>query len=355
VKTDKGLSSHKLLLTDVETTLELPGKVEWVLLNEGGSGFYRVRYPADLLEALTSNLGELSAIERFGLVSDTWAATVAGLTPLADFAMLARLFRDETDLSVWRALIGGLNYLDMIVTEAQRPFLARAVRDIAGPAAARLGWTARPGENELTRQLRATLIGVLGTIGEDPDIQTRAHEHYTEWSRNPAQADRDLLPALIGILAHSGDSARYQDFKKNFKSAPTPQEEQRYLFSLAGFRVPEVLRQTMEMTLSGEVRTQNAPFLMHSLLYNPVARYEAWEFVKKNWDQMVEKYPDSALPRMCEAVVGLLDCQDEVNAFFERHKPRLGNKIIDQHLERLAVAVEFRRREGNNIETVLRT
>jgi len=355
VKTDKGLSAHKLLLTDVATTLDLPGKVEWALLNEGGSGFYRVRYSADLLQALTGNLGELSAIERFGLVSDTWAATVAGLTPLADFANLARLFRNETDLSVWRALIGGFNYLDMIVSEAQRPFLARAVRDIAGPAAARLGWVARPGEDELTRQLRATLIGALGTLGEDPDVQTRAQELYAQWRRDPAKADRDLLPALIGILAHCGDSARYQDFKNTFKSARTPQEEQRYLFSLAGFRVPEVLRQTMEMTLNGEVRTQNAPFLMHSLLYNPVARYEAWEFVKKNWDKMIEKYPDSALPRMCEAVVGLLDCQDEVNAFFEQHKPRLGNKIIEQHLERLAVAVEFREREGNNIETVLRT
>jgi puromycin-sensitive aminopeptidase len=288
------------------------------------------------------------------LVSDTWAATVAGRTPLAEFVKMARLFRDETDLNVWRALLGAFNYLDIIVSEAQRPALARAVREIVGSAAARLGWTPKPGEDELQGQLRATLIGALGTLGDDPDVQSRARELYAAWQRDPSQADRDLSPALINIAAYTGDAARYQEFKKNFKSARTPQEEQRYLFSLASFRVPEALRQTMEMTLNGEVRTQNSPFLMHALLYNPTCRYEAWEYVKRNWETMVSRFPDSSMPRMCEAIVGLLDHQAEVNAFFEQHKPRLGSKLIDQHLERLSVAVEFRKREGAKLEATLK-
>ncbi|HLW71250.1 MAG TPA: M1 family metallopeptidase [Candidatus Binataceae bacterium] len=354
VRTDKGISTHRVLMTGAEATLELPGKVEWALVNENGSGFFRVRYAADLLHALTISRDQLQPIERFGLVSDTWAATVAGLTPLSDFLAMARLFRDETDLNVWRALLGAFNYLDMIVTDAQRAQLADAVRTIFGPAAARLGWQASSGDDELTRQLRGNLMSMLGTLGNDPAIQSKAAELYTEWDRNPASADRDLVPALIAILAHCGDAARYAEFKQHFKSARTPQEEQRYLFSLAGFPGIEVLRQTMAMTLNGEVRTQNAPFLMHSLLYNSTSRYEAWEFVRRNWDAMIDKYPDSALPRMCEAIVGLLDRQDEVNAFFEQHKVRLGGKIIDQHLERLAVAVEFRRREGAKLEASLR-
>jgi puromycin-sensitive aminopeptidase len=355
VRTDQGVSTHRVLMTGAEATLELPGKVEWALVNENGSGFFRVRYAPELLRALTKNPGQLQPIERFGLVSDTWAATVAGLTPLAEFVTMARLFRDENDLNVWRAILGAFNYLDMIVGDTQRPQLAEAVRAIVGPAADRLGWTARSEEDELTRQMRGTLMSALGTLGEDPAVHSKARELYDEWARNPAAADRDLVPALIGILAHCGDPARYQEFKGHFKSARTPQEEQRYLFSLAGFRDPGVLRDTMVMTLNGEVRTQNAPFLMHALLYNPAVRYEAWDFIRQNWDTMIDKYPDSALPRMCEAVVGLLDREAAVNAFFEQHKVRLGNKIIDQHLERLAVAVAFRRREGATLEKTLRS
>jgi len=353
VKTDRGEEAYRLLLIEGETTLDLPGKVEWSLVNEGGSGFFRVRYSAELLQALTADARRLKPIERFGLVSDMWAATVAGLKPLREFVAMARLFRDETDLNVWRALAGGFHYLDMIAGGPQRPALARAVRDVVGPAAARLGWKAAAGEDELTRQLRAMLLGILGTLGEEPEVQTRARELYAEWSRDVARADRDLMPQLITILAYTGDRARYQEFKQNFKNARTPQEEQRYLFSLANFRDLDLLRQTMEMTLNGEVRTQNAPFLMHSLRANPVSRYEAWDFVCKNWEVMMQKYPDSALPRMCEAVSGLLDRQQEVNAFFEQHKPRLGQKIIEQHLERLAVAVAFRDREGQNLTTTL--
>src|SRR5712691_7400652 len=219
VKTARGEEAHRRLLTTAETTLELPGKLEWALVNEGGSGFFRVRYSTELLQALIVNARQLKAIERFGLVSDTWAATVAGLKPLREFVAMALLFRDETDLNVWRALAAGFHYLDMIVGVAPRPALARAVRDVVGPAAARLGWQAAPGEDELTRQLRAMLLGILGTLGEDHEVQARARELYAEWGRDPARADRDLMPQLIGILAHTGDHARYQELKKNFKIA----------------------------------------------------------------------------------------------------------------------------------------
>ncbi|HXW84467.1 MAG TPA: ERAP1-like C-terminal domain-containing protein, partial [Candidatus Binataceae bacterium] len=338
--------SRKLVLNERESTIDLGGRVEWALLNEGGHGFYRVHYAPELLAALTGRLAELKPIERFALVSDTWSATVAGLGPLSEFMRMARLFTGETDINVWRAIIGAFNYLDMIVANADRPALAAAARSIIGPAAAKLGWEARKGESELERQLRGVLLGALGTVGNDPEVQRRAAELYARFEDNPARGDRDLGPALVNILAHAGDTRRYDEFKGKFKSARTPQEEQRYLFSLSSFRVPELLRRTMAMTLGAEVRTQNAPFLMHALMLNPAFRYEAWEFVRSNWDEMSRRYPDTTLPRMCEAVSALLDREDEVKSFFATHRIRLGGKIIDQHLERLAVAIEFRKREG---------
>ena len=354
-KTEKGAATHKTLLTSREQTLEMPGKAEWALLNEGGHGFYRVHYSPELLAAITKNLSALAPIERFGLVSDTWAATVAGLGPLSEFLKMARLFSAETDINVWRALVGAFAYLDMVAAESDRPALAAALRAIVGPTLARVGWTAKPGESELERQLRGTIVGALGTLGDDPEVQKHARELYARFEENPESADRDLVPPLVNILAHCGDAARYEEFKKKYKSPRTPQEEQRYMYSLAGFRDAALLRKTMEMTLDGQVRTQNSPYLMHSLLLNTASRYEAWDFVKAHWNTMVEKYPDNALPRMCEAVVGLLDREDEVKKFFAEHRIRLGGKIIDQHLERLSVAVGFRKREGANLSQTLKS
>ncbi len=52
--------------------------------------------------------------------------------------------------------------------------------------------------------------------------------------------------------------------------------------------------------------------------------------------------------------MSLLDREDEVKKFFAEHRVRLGGKIIDQHLERLSVAVGFRRREGKNLQVTLK-
>jgi puromycin-sensitive aminopeptidase len=353
-KTDHGLVTKKVLLSEGEATVELGAEVQWALLNEGGHGFYRVHYSPAMLAALPRQPGELAPIERFGLVSDTWAATVAGMGPLSEFIAMARMFSGENDLNVWRAMLGAFNYLDMIIADADRPALAAAVREIVGPAAARLGWDAKPAESELTRQLRGVLIGALGTLGDDREVQRRAAELYARFEDNPESADRDLAPALVAILAQAGDTKRYEEFLHKFKSARTPQEEQRYLFSLTGFRDQKLLGRTMAMALDGQVRTQNAPYLMHSLLLNPASRYAAWDFTRRNWEEMAKKYPDNALPRMCEAVVALLDREDEVKAFFATHRVRLGAKIIDQHLERLSVAVGFKNREGAKLAATLK-
>src|SRR3984893_2951593 len=353
-KTEKGVATQRMLLDGRETTLDLGGRAQWVLLNEGGHGFYRVRYAPDLLAALGRNRGELNPVERYALVSDSWAATVAGMMPLKEVLAMLPTMRDETDLNAWRAMLSPFNYLDIIVNDTERHALGAAIREIGGPAAARMGWDPRPGEDELTRQLRGMLLGALGTLGDDGEVQQRAAEIYARYLKDPASVDRDLVPPVIGILAYAGDRTRYEGFKQRFKSARTPQEEQRYLFSLANFHSPELLRATMEMTLNGEVRTQNAPYLMHSLLLNHTCRYEAWDFVKKHWEEMIRKFPDAALPRMCEAIVGLLDREAEVHEFFQAHRVRLGGKIIDQHLERLRVAVAFRRREGANLGATLK-
>ena len=88
-----------LLLTDRELRLAFSDDIEWAVVNAGGHGFYRVSYGRDLLGALKQGLQvNLSAVERFGLVNDSWAATLAGLTPLPEYLDLVDLLRDENDI-----------------------------------------------------------------------------------------------------------------------------------------------------------------------------------------------------------------------------------------------------------------
>jgi hypothetical protein len=205
----------------------------------------------------------------------------------------------------------------------------------------------------LDSQLRGDLIGALGTLAEDKACQVRARGLYSEYERDANAVDRNLVPALISIVAHTGTPEDYEKFYGKFKNAQTPQEEQRYLFALAGFRQPDLIDRTLWLTINGEVRTQNAPYLMRNILLNREARLKAWVFMKEHWDEMLRQYPDNSIPRMCEGIIGLAapELEADVRDFFARHPVKQGAKQLEQHLERLHIAVVCRERWKNFLRT----
>jgi puromycin-sensitive aminopeptidase len=351
---------QRFLLGEAEARLAVPGDFRAAVVNEGGHGFYRVWYAPRLLRAVLGLLPEgLSAIERFNLVNDCWAMVLAGLMPLADYLKLTARFRDERDKNVWAVLSGSLHTLNrLIAAEEDRPGLAALVRDRAGQAAAELGWAPRLdlGESELTQQLRGDLLRLLGTLGEDRGVQARAAEVYDEALRNPQAAEPNVLAAVVAILAHCGDEARYAEFLARFRAARTPQEEQRYLYALAGFRPPPLVRQTLERTLGGDIRKQDAPFVVRSLLWSIHGRCLAWAFFKENWERMNREFPVTGVRRLCEGVTGLTtaEWESEVHEFFRSRQVDLGGKTLEQYLEQLRIAVSLRQREGVVLREYLR-
>ena len=338
-------STERRLLAGSEARVPTPERLESVLVNDGGHGFYRVRYSGELLERLLGGLDRLGAIERFNLANDAWAVTVAGHMAVTDYLELTTRFRGERDRNVWSVLIASFSMLNRIVQSEQRPRLAALVRDRVGPIFAELGWTPRAGEDELTRQLRGDLVRVMGVLGDDRAVQARAAELY---HKGAADIDPNVLPAIIGVLAHAGDGARYDEFLKKFRSAATPQEEQRFLYALAAFRQRELLAQTLTRAINGEFRTQDAPFVVRSLLTSVYGRELAWEFVKTNWDTMERQYPKAGLRRLAEGVVGLAtpELERDVHAFFQARRPEFGGKTLEQYLEQLRIAVRLRERES---------
>ena len=339
---------ERVLLSEREARLRAGAGAEAIVVNAGGHGFYRVRYAPDLLDALLKRLETLAPIERFNLVNDAWALAVAGLMPLTAYLDLTARFRGERDRNVWSVLTASLYALNRVVEPGDRRRLEALVRDRAMPTFTALGWTPRAGEDELTRQLRGDLVRAIGVLGNDPGVQARATELYRAHVADPGAVDPNVLPALIAVLAYAGDAARYDEFLRRFRAATTPQEEQRYLYALAGFHDPALARQTLERLINGEVRTQDAPFVARGMLMSVDTREIAWEFVKAHWDTMDRLYPKHGMRRLAEGVTGLAtpELEADVRRFFDARKPQFGGKVLAQYLEQLHVAVTLRRREG---------
>ena len=351
----RGYVERRLLLDGDEATVALPTKADWIVVNSGGHGFYRVRYAPSLLKKLAGAVAKIAPIERFNLLSDAFALVQAGLMPAVDHLDLTARFTAETDRNVWTTLSTSFAYVNRLIGDELRGGLAALVRHRLGEKVSLLGWEVQEGETELDRQLRGDLVRTIGTLGDDAEIQARAREVYARYREDEGSVEANVLPAVIAVVAAAGGEPEYTEFRERFKSARTPQEEQRYLYALAGFRSPELLSRTLEMTLNGEIRSQDAPYVIRGLLGSVYGRGLAWDFVKQNWQAMARQYPESAYTRMFEGIAGLVgvEWERDARAFFADNKIDLGGRTLAQYLEQLRVAVAFQEREAEPLAAYL--
>ncbi|MFM7150069.1 MAG: M1 family aminopeptidase, partial [Gemmataceae bacterium] len=266
---------HRVLLRNEEARMPLPSGAKAVLVNEGSHGFYRVRYDNSLLDALLDRLPSLDASERFTLVNDLWAGVLAGMIPLTEFLERTRLFHGERDRLVWSALLNSQGLLLRLVDDGDRPALRSRIRALLRGAVADLGWQSRDGEDELRQQLRGDLLRAMGILGDDPAVQREAALVYTG-----GQAEANVHSAAVAILAHAGDAARYEEFQDRFRQSGTPQEEQRYLLALAGFRPAALVERTLQACRDGTIRNQDAPLVLRTMLQQVHSREATWQFLR---------------------------------------------------------------------------
>ncbi|MGB7052700.1 MAG: M1 family metallopeptidase, partial [Acidimicrobiales bacterium] len=325
------------------------------LVNAGGSGYYRVAYPSAVLTRLSSALGQLAPLERYNLVSDTWAAVLSGDGELGDFLHLAEslVATGEDDPSVWSVVTGAVWLTDRVVATGDRMVLTQAVRHLFTPLFERLTFDPRPDDGERTPALRASVIRTLGIIGDDPSVRAEAAARFARSDATPL--DPDIASAVLDVVADGGGTEEYGMFVARHLKPANPQEENRYLYALASFTDSELAAQTFDFALS-EVRTQNAPFLIQLLLANRVVGVETWPRLRDAWDTITGRFPSNIVPRMLDGVRGLCSppsLADEVTGFLETHPLVAGGRMVEQTLERLAVNVDFGRREGSGLAATL--
>ena len=355
-----------------ETTWPLPlavrqgNQVRWILLeaegadvplvgdaplvvNADGASFARVWYAdVELRERLAATaLTELSPIERQGLVDDAWAAVVGGQGSAVQFIELVQGFKDETDLTVWQAIVTGLGWCDRFLEGAPRDRFRDAVRELVRPAVDRLGWEPKDGESDLTRTLRGTLVQTLAITGDDPEAQAQARELERE-SRTGEHVDAALAAAAVEIVAATGGPDDYAVYRALAKEASTPQEQQRYQSALARFRDDALMDQTLEAALTDAVRPQDGPFLLTRSITNRDQDARVWRFVSEHWEQAKERFAASNMIYLASGVryVTDPDLAEEIQAFFASNPIPQAALTLRQILERQRIAVALRARAG---------
>ena len=68
-----------------------------------------------------------------------------------------------------------------------------------------------------------------------------------------------------------------------------PEDRYRFLYALASFTEPALVRRTMELALGPDVRSQDAKLVIARELRNEAARDLAWDVLRERWDAVQKK------------------------------------------------------------------
>ncbi|CAN5147389.1 M1 family metallopeptidase [soil metagenome] len=322
-----------------------------VVVNAGGHGFYRVRYAPPLLASLRRSLDRLSPVERALLLDDTWAAVLAGDTPASAFLELAGGFSGERTPTVWATLTSAVGALDHVLDGEPRVLLQGWVRRLSAPALAELGWDPGEAESDLMRRSRGLIITAAGVLGDDNEVQAQARSVHDAVLSGSAPVDPDVAAAVVAVVASVGGPDDYDRFLAQHRSSTSPQEALRYLYALTRFPEAGLAQRTLEMTLTDDIRSQNAPFVVGRLLANRHVGALAWDFLEKQWEAISSRFPDNTISTMLGGITALsrVELVERVEAFLDEHPVPQGARTIAQHRERLRVNVALRARETERV------
>ncbi len=337
-----GGGARRILLGPDPERAEAAG--EPLVVNAGGSGFYRTAYDEATRAQLLGRLESLTPLERFGLVSDTWATVLARRQPLATFFELLARLSHERDPHVWSSVLGALGTLDLVAPPALRPALAAYVRQLAAPTLARLGWQRNAGDVETAPLLRGILVGALGTIGEDEDVVARARRLAATDLGGGTPVDPDLTAPVLAVVAAHAGAQEYEAILDRWRHPRDPLDEVRHLYSLGQLRDPE-LAADLRLRCLDEVRTQNAPQLLGSLIANRAVGAATWELVRQRFDLLEQRFPANSLHNMLQGLSGLCELGEDgepvhlagVLQFYNERIHGGRRRLVAQSIEQLAV------------------
>ena len=357
---NQGSETATLLFAERQATLPLGNGAasptdDWVKVNAGQVGFYRVNYPHDNWDRLMGAVEKLQlpAIDRLGIQDDAYALMRAGFLPATLFLSLAEAYRNDGDATVWRDLAASLRGLEGLLIDA--PYLSQFHtfgRQLLQKVVQRVGWDARPGEGHLDSLLRSAVLGLMGSYGE-PQVLGEAQRRFSGFLKDPASVHPDLRGVVLGLTAQEGDRATHDTLWELERRATLHEEKVRLLGALALLRQGELLQETLERTLSTEVRSQDTILILAAVAGNRHGRDMAWEFVKANWPEFDRRYSRGGFGIMrLVGITGSFTTEEraqDVEEFFKSHPVPAAERTIRQSLERIRLNVRWLERNEREL------
>jgi aminopeptidase N len=339
-----------VLLSKKEESFKLPGCATWVMGNVGANGYYRTAYDSAAVQAMSRSLeSAFTPSERIRLLSDEWASVRIGRQTIADYMALADGLRGENNTAVVDMLTVRLGYISRyLVNDSDRHAYEQWVRDLLTPVADKLGWQPAQGEDGDRKALRAQVLLTLGVAGHDTAVLQKASNLAPDALDKPGSMDLAMAGTVLQLAA-TGDSAFYDKVLDRMKKASSPEELGQLQGILVSFDDPKLLDRTLQLSMTPDIRSQDAIAVMAAVMTNPAGARMAWDFVREHWADIEKKlggYNGSG--RLVAATGSFCDpeLRAQVTDFFSAHPIPDAERTLRQSLETIRNCIDLKSQQA---------
>jgi alanyl aminopeptidase len=351
------------LLTESSGAMPVPGASggcpAWVLANDGELGYYRAAYRGDGLEKLLAVADrELSVPERVGLLRDIDALAMGGAIPMGQALALAPRFAGDPDRQIVQATIRIVSDAgESVLPESMRPAYARYVSKTFGQRARELGFAGKPGEDDDTRLLRASLVPWVTEAGDEPALQAEAKRLALAWLADRSAVEAEMVGGVLESAARHGDRALFEKYKEGIKASKERRDRNRLFRALGAFTDPAILADAFRFAMGPEFDSREGGNIAYTSLQTPEGRAATWEFLQANYDATLARMPREVTGVMPYYASGFCDekHRGEVAEFFEGRAEKLpgGTRNLAKVLEEMDLCIALRGAQEGSLKEEL--
>lgn len=333
------------LLTPTTTQLKVPAG-SLFFADARGKGYYRSEYSAQDYKHLVAQVETgLTPAERIKFIGDEWARVHDDQASVGDYLNLVAAVRNDPNAAVVSSAVNGVYeiYDRVAASPEEEAALSAWIRDKFSPVYATLG---APADSDTPdrQQLRATLLSLLGNLGEDPAVIAQARKIADKVLANPESVEPALGQMALSLAARHGDSKLFDQLQEIYETSTNPDMQERALHLLAIFDEPQLAERALKFAVSDKVRSQDSLIQIGLALGGKKTRPLAWQFIQTHWSEV----KNGITPELGAYLVGSTGnfcsyaSRDQVQHFFAEHKVGVASVALRHAVERINGCVEFR-------------
>jgi aminopeptidase N len=257
--------------------------------NVEGAGNYRVHYDDASWKLLIAQFAKLSAPDRVNLLADVWAFVQANRAPLSQYSALVAKLPSQPDLAEAEQVIGVFDFVNRLLAgERAREKFQSYARGVLRPWFAQVGWEAKKNEPPRTATLRASLIAALGELN-DGEMIAGCRGRFEKFVADPASLPPDLRAAVLAVVGRYGDEPTWNKLHELGLKTTSIEEKGILYEALAASVDPKLAERTLQISLTDELPTSRAIYLVSRVARESERPDTVWSFAKAHIKELLGK------------------------------------------------------------------